>query len=164
MKILILAIFAYLAIAIPNNSISVHVNAAPKRENAKPRRDTLPDVQMSIGNPEAAERLTYMLDGETGVIIRGIDFCGFLKLKSLTKVYARINEVDADGRIVRTLAASEVDARRKLQATIPANGFFKIAIFAQGDYCNGIEYDFRFFGASDITPIHKFVHHSILCN
>ena len=145
MKILILLILA-VAIAMPERDINI--NVAPRRVNVAPKRDT------------TDERLTYDFDDDR-VTVKYIDFCGLVKQNR--KVYARINEMNLDGSFRRTLISVEIDARRKLQATIPWKGVFKIAVFAEGDYCNGIEFDFRFFGSRDMTPIHQFVHHSILC-
>jgi hypothetical protein len=159
MKFLIIAALLFAAFAIPDKSVTVAVNVAPPRiSNA--RRDTLPDVRMGFGNVADAERLTYALDGESGIIIKYIDFCSILT--GTGKIYARLNQMTEDGYIMRTLVASEIQPR-KLNVTIPCYGIFKIAIFREGAYCSGIEYDFRFFGVNDMTHIGQFNHRQILC-
>jgi hypothetical protein len=150
MKILILLLLTAAAFTLPDK-----VDIIVKTENVAPkkpiRRDSLPDD----------ERLTYTFLSPSVVTIKYIDFCGLLKGQG--KTYARINEMTDDGHIARTLVSAEIDSRRKLQATVPNFGVFKISIFREGAYCEGIEFDFRYFSRADMTPIHQFVHHSINC-
>lgn len=108
------------------------------------------------------EKLSYTWIDTTGVVIRFDSWTRAIAPKVGKRIFARLNQIDAEGFIIRTVAGDFVPFDI-LSVEIPERGFWKIALFREGEYCNGIEYDFRFFGQNDFTPIHLFTHHSILC-
>ena len=166
MKILLLIAIVLAAFIVPDDSVSVHVNVKPSKTNAKPtRRDTLPDVKMKItafNIVEEPPRLTYNFQViKNAVVVQNIDWLKAFDYKK-GKYIARINRVDQDDHVLQTLYAGQLNCEL-MQLYILNYGIYKIAVFQEGNYCNGIEYDFRYFGRDNMTPISEFSHHSILC-
>ena len=167
MKILLLIAIVLAAFIVPDDSVSVHVNIKPSKTNAKPtRRDTLPNVEMSVIPAPVVHqstRLTYDFHTmEGGVIVRNVRWFDHFTDIRKKKFTARINRVDQDGYVLQTLYAGELKCEL-MNVIIMNYGLYKIAVFQVGDYCNGIEYDFRYFGRDNITPISQFNHHLIPC-
>ena len=159
MKLLLLAFLVFLGFAIPDKSVSVKINVVPGPLRKVDRRDTLPPVEMSL-LPTDAPKLTYRFDGEI-VHILNVKWLHAFGNRS-GKYTARINRMTDDGYIAKTLFAGQVPCEL-MKVIIPHYGIYKIAVFQEGDYCNGIEYDLRWFGRQDVTPISQFNHHLILC-
>lgn len=170
MKIIILIALVLAAFIVPDDSVSVRINVKPsktkpKTQNSK-HRDTLPHVEMSVIPAPVVHqstRLTYdfhTIDG--GVVVRNVRWFDHFTDVRKKKFTARINRVDQDGYVLQTLYAGELKCEL-MNVIIMNYGHYKIAVFQVGDYCNGIEYDFRYFGRDNMTPISEFSHHSIPC-
>jgi hypothetical protein len=170
LKLALLGFIFFLIAAVPNDSVTVAVNVAPKKpERPTPRRDTAkptPHVvktygRMSLLVREQPKRLTYTWNGP-GVTIGNVEWKNAFTNANGRKFYARINRMDEDGHIINTLFGSDISCDL-MNIWIESYGIYKIAIFPHGAYCDGIEWDFRYFSHDDITPIHKFTHHIIPC-
>lgn len=168
MKFIILAFLVFLGFAIPDKSIDVKINVKPRAENAAPpnRRDTLPNVEMGFvirkESTASKKHLTYdFATIQGGVIVRNVQWLDAFGCQR-AEYFGRINRVDADGYVVSTIFAGTLKLE-SMNIIIEHYGLYKIAVFQKGDYCNGIEYDLRWFGQDDVTPIHQFSHHLILC-
>lgn len=167
LKLAVLALIIFAAFVVPDKSVSVNVNVAPKKpERPTPRRDTAkprePHVLMGLNIVETPKRLMYVFNSAKGVRIENVEWRSTFGNLDGKTFYGRINRMNADGNVAQTLF-SGVLQHDLIHVQIDHYGDYKIAIFQQGGYCNGIEYDFHYFGGSDITPIHQFIHHQIPC-
>jgi hypothetical protein len=109
------------------------------------------------------DRLAYDFAQKGDLVV--IMFDGWMKQlppKPKQRIFARLNQMSVDGQILRTLVGCFVEYG-ELQVHIVEPGYWKIALFREGEYCSGIEYDFQFHSLTDFTPINAFAHHQIIC-
>jgi hypothetical protein len=167
MKLAFLAFIIFLIATAPKLEGNIDINVEPKKpERSTPRRDTTPrrepHVTMALNVVETPKRLMYVFIDKSGIRIENVNWMkAFGNLDGKT-FYGRISRVDADGYTKQVLF-SGVLQHDFMHITLDHYSDYRIAVFEKGGYCNGIEYDFKWFGSFDCTPIKDFVHHQIPC-